>query len=151
MEPRLDVSTVAPDGYDGLLRVEKFLRRSGLDSTILELVKLRASQINGCGYCVEMHAQAAAAAGESPERLFAVAAWRHTRHFTDAERAALELTDAATRLADSTDPVPGEVWRRASDHFDDQQLGALVMAIAVINAWNRIAVITQQVAGSHRG
>lgn len=150
METRLNVSTVATDGYNGLLRVEKFLRSSSLDSTILELVKLRASQINGCGYCVDMHAHDAAVAGETTERLFAVAAWRHAPYFTNAERAALELTEAATRLADSTDPVPFDIWRRATKHFDDHQLGALVIAIAAINAWNRIAVITHQIAGSHR-
>jgi AhpD family alkylhydroperoxidase len=150
METRLNVSTVATDGYNGLLRVEKFLRSSSLDSTILELVKLRASQINGCGYCVDMHAHDAAVAGETTERLFAVAAWRHAPYFTNAERAALELTEAATRLADSTDPVPDDIWRRATKHFDDHQLGALVIAIAAINAWNRIAVITHQIAGSHR-
>ncbi|MBK6856179.1 MAG: carboxymuconolactone decarboxylase family protein [Microthrixaceae bacterium] len=150
MEPRLNVSTVATDGYNGLLRVEKFLRSSSLDSTILELVKLRASQINGCGYCVDMHAHDAAVAGETTERLFVVAAWRHAPYFTNAERAALELTEAATRLADSTDPVPDDIWRRATKHFDDHQLGALVIAIAAINAWNRIAVITHQIAGSHR-
>lgn len=130
--------------------MEKFLRSSSLDSTILELVKLRASQINGCGYCVDMHAHDAAVAGETTERLFAVAAWRHAPYFTNAERAALELTEAATRLADSTDPVPDDIWRRATKHFDDHQLGALVIAIAAINAWNRIAVITHQIAGSHR-
>ena len=112
-----------------------------------EIVHLRASQINGCSVCVDMHAKAARKAGESEERLFAVGAWREAPYFSDAERAALELTEALTRVADEADPVPDAIWEAAAAHFDDTQLGALVLDIAMINLWNRLNVATRQVAG----
>jgi AhpD family alkylhydroperoxidase len=112
-----------------------------------ELVHLRASQINGCSVCVDMHAKAARKAGESEEKLFAVAAWRETPYFTDAERAALALTEALTRIADRPEPVPDDIWEAAAEHFDETQLGALVLDIAMINLWNRLNVATQQVVG----
>ena len=115
----------------------------------LELVHLRASQINGCSVCVDMHAKGARAAGESEERLFAVAAWRDAPYFTDAERAALALTEALTRIADTAEPVPDEIWDAAAEHFDETQLGALVLDIATINLWNRLNVATKQVAGAY--
>jgi AhpD family alkylhydroperoxidase len=114
-----------------------------------ELVHLRASQINGCSVCVDMHAKGARQAGESEERLFAVAAWRETPYFTDAERAALALTEALTRIADRPEPVPDEIWDAAAEHFDEEQLGALVLDIALINVWNRLNVATQQIVGEH--
>jgi len=117
----------------------------------LELVNLRASQINGCSLCVEMHSRDLRKAGEPDERLFAVAAWREAPYFTDAERAALALTEAATRLSDRADPVPDEVWDEAVRHYDERALAALVVNIATINVWNRLNVITRQVAGSDRG
>ncbi len=113
----------------------------------LELVHLRASQINGCSVCVDMHAKGLRKAGESEERVFAVAAWRDTPYFTDAERAALELTEALTRLADRADAVPDAVWDAAAAHFDEPQLAALVMDIASINVWNRLNVATRQIVG----
>ena len=113
----------------------------------LELVHLRASQINGCSVCVDMHAKGLRKAGESEERVFAVAAWRDTPYFTDAERAALELTEALTRLADRPDAVPDAVWDGAAAHFDEPQLAALVMDIASINVWNRLNVATRQIVG----
>jgi AhpD family alkylhydroperoxidase len=112
-----------------------------------ELVHLRASQINGCSVCVDMHAKGARRAGESEERVFAVAAWRDTPYFSDAERAALALTEALTRLADSPDPVPDAIWDAAAEHFDETQLGALVLDIALINVWNRLNVGTRQMVG----
>src|SRR3954449_7787618 len=112
-----------------------------------ELVHLRASQINGCSVCVDMHAKAAIKSGESAERVFAVAAWRDTTYFSDAERAALELTEALTRLADRPDAVPDAVWDAAAAHFDEPQLAALVMDIASINVWNRLNVATRQIVG----
>jgi AhpD family alkylhydroperoxidase len=112
-----------------------------------ELVHLRASQINGCSVCVDMHAKALRKAGESEERVFAVAAWRETPYFTDAERAALELTEALTRLADKPDAVPDEIWDAAAEHFDEEQLGALVLDIGLINVWNRLNVATRQMVG----
>jgi AhpD family alkylhydroperoxidase len=113
-----------------------------------ELVHLRASQINGCSVCVDMHAKAARRAGESEERLFAVAAWRDTPFFTGAERAALALTEALTRLADRGDAVPDELWDEVCEHFDEQQRAGLVLDIAQINLWNRLNAATRQVAGA---
>src|SRR3954463_7132302 len=112
-----------------------------------ELVHLRASQINGCSVCVDMHAKAARKAGESEERLFAGAAWRETPFFTGAERAALALTEAMTRLADRADAVPDELWEEVCEHFDEQQRAALVLDIAHVNLWNRLNVATRQVVG----
>jgi AhpD family alkylhydroperoxidase len=120
----------------------------GVPPQTLQLVHLRASQINSCCVCLDMHARYLKQAGETDERLFAVAAWRESPHFTDAERAALALTEAATRLSDRADPVPDDVWNEAARHYDEPALGALVLAIAAINAWNRINVTTRQIAGS---
>ena len=115
--------------------------------TALGLVELRASQINGCSVCVDMHARQVRQAGETDERLFTVAAWRDAPYFSDAERAALALTEAVTRISDRADPVPDEVWNEAVRHYDEQALAALILAIATINVWNRLNVTTRQVAG----
>jgi AhpD family alkylhydroperoxidase len=112
-----------------------------------ELVHLRASQINGCSVCVDMHAKAARKSGESEERVFAVAAWRDTPYFNDAERAALALTEALTRIADQAEHVPDAIWDAAAEHFDETQLGALVLDIATVNLWNRLNTATRQVVG----
>ncbi|HVX47528.1 MAG TPA: carboxymuconolactone decarboxylase family protein [Mycobacteriales bacterium] len=122
-----------------MMGLEKFLHGSALPPTILELVKIRASQINGCGYCLHMHTSDAKKAGETDERLFAIGAWRESPLFTDEERAALALTESATRIADSAG-VPDDVWDEAADNFDEATLGALIMAISTINAWNRMNV-----------
>ncbi|MGC9960406.1 MAG: carboxymuconolactone decarboxylase family protein [Acidimicrobiales bacterium] len=122
--------------------------KAGLPQTILELVSLRASQINGCAVCLDIHTRALRKAGESDERLFTLAAWRDTPYFTDAERAALRLTEAGTRLADQADPVPDAVFEEAAKHYDEPALAALVVCIAAINAWNRLNAITGQVAGA---
>jgi AhpD family alkylhydroperoxidase len=110
------------------------------------LVKLRASQINGCGYCVDMHSRSMKEAGESDERLWSVATWREATVYTPAEKAALALTEEATRLADRA-AVPDEVWQEAAEHYDEQQLASLVVAIAMINAWNRIGVTARLTPG----
>ena len=112
-----------------------------------EFVHLRASQINGCSVCVDMHAKALRKAGESEERVFAVSAWREAPFFSDAERAALALTEALTRVADKEDPVPDAIWDAAAEHFDEPQLAGLVLDIAQINVWNRLNVATRQVVG----
>ncbi|GAA3153980.1 carboxymuconolactone decarboxylase family protein [Planomonospora alba] len=150
MKARMNVEELAPEAYRAMLRLEKFLHSSTVPPSTLELVKLRASQINGCGFCVDMHSHEAKKAGESDERLFAVAAWREAPYFTDAERAALALTEEATRLADRGEAVPDAVWEEAARHYDEETLAALVVAIATINAWNRIGVATRKVAGSYR-
>ncbi|MFJ2393544.1 MULTISPECIES: carboxymuconolactone decarboxylase family protein [unclassified Streptomyces] len=121
-----------------------------LPHAVQELVKIRASQINGCGFCTDMHTKDAAAAGETAQRLHLVAAWREATVFTDAERAALELAEQGTRIADAAGGVTDEAWAAAAKHFDEEQLVALISLIAIINAYNRINVINQQPAGSYQ-
>jgi AhpD family alkylhydroperoxidase len=123
---------------------------SSLPKTIQELVKLRASQINGCGMCTDMHSKDALAAGETPQRLLLVAAWRDATVFTEAERAALALCEEGTRIADARTGVGDDVWQAARKHFDDEQLAALITTIAVINAWNRLNVIVGTPAGNYQ-
>ena len=123
---------------------------SGLPAATQNLVKIRASQINGCSLCTDMHTKDAVHAGETSVRLNLVAAWREATVFTDAERAALELTEQGTRLADAAGGVSDETWAAAAKHYDDDQLGALVSHIALINAYNRVNVITQQPAGDYQ-
>lgn len=121
--------------------------KSGVRAKTLGLVHLRASQINGCSFCVANAQQHAEQVGETYERLFAVAVWRDAPYFSDAERAALALTEAVTRLSDSTDPVPDEVWDEATRHYDEQALAALLVAIATVNVWNRFNVPIRQQPG----
>jgi AhpD family alkylhydroperoxidase len=123
---------------------------SPLPAATQELVKLRASQINGCGFCTDMHSKDALHAGESQVRLNLVAAWREATVFTEAERAALELTEQGTRIADAAGGVTDDAWANAAKHYDDDQLAALVCLIALINTYNRINVITRQPAGSYQ-
>jgi AhpD family alkylhydroperoxidase len=136
-----------PDAMQALQALGKVVDQSGLPATTIGLVHLRASQINGCSVCVDMHPRMMKKQGETPERMFAVAAWRDAPYFTDAERAALALTEAVTRLADREDPVSDTVWAEAARHYDEKALGALVLAIASINVWNRLNAATRQVAG----
>jgi AhpD family alkylhydroperoxidase len=121
--------------------------KAGVPQSTIDLIGLRASQINGCSVCLDMHSRAARKGGETDERLFTLAAWRDTPYFTDAERAALALTEAGTRLADREDPVPDMVFEEAARHYDEPALAALVVSIAAINTWNRLNVVTGQVAG----
>ncbi len=148
MEPRIQnpVMTV-PGAMQALQTFSLAAKHAGLPETTLYLVELRASQINGCSICVDMHSRELRAVGEPDHRILTVAAWRETPYFTDAERAALALTEAATRLADRSDAVPDEVWDEAARHYDEAQLGGLVLAIAAINAWNRINATTRQITG----
>jgi AhpD family alkylhydroperoxidase len=138
---------VVPDAMQALQALGKAVQKGGVPAKTIELVNLRASQINGCGVCAVQHPRIAKKLGETDERLFAVAAWREAPYFTDAERAALSLTEAATRLSDRADPVPDEIWDEAARHYDEQALAALVLNIASINVWNRLNVTTRQVAG----
>jgi AhpD family alkylhydroperoxidase len=139
---------IVPDAMQALLALGTSTKKGGVPTRTLDLVNLRASQINGCSVCVEMHAQDLKKGGETDQRLFAVAAWREAPYFSDAERAALALTEAATRLSDRADPVPDEIWDEAARHYDERALSALIIAIANINVWNRLNVTTRQVAGS---
>jgi AhpD family alkylhydroperoxidase len=126
------------------------LRDSGLPAATQELVRLRASQINGCGFCTDMHTKEALHAGESQQRLNLVAAWREAKVFTEAERAALELAEQGTRIADAAGGVTDDAWANAAKHYDDDQLVALVAVISLINAYNRMNVIVQQPAGDYQ-
>jgi AhpD family alkylhydroperoxidase len=126
----------------------KAVYTGGVDQATLELVHLRVSQVNGCSACVDSGAKSARKVGETEERLFALAAWREAPYFSDAERAALALAEAATRLADRPDPVPDGVWDDAADHYDERQLAALVLMIGVTNLFNRLNATTRQVAGA---
>ena len=136
---------VVPDAYPALVAVGKVMHR-GLPAKTIKLVHLRASQINGCGVCVDMHARELVSLGETPVRLASVAAWRDTPFFEPAERAALALAEAATRICDREDPVSDAVWADAAQHYDEQQLAVLVLNIAQINFWNRLNVATRQLA-----
>jgi len=148
MQPRIDNPVMtAPGAMRALQQLAAATKRADVPQTTLTLIELRASQINGCSVCVDMHSRELRAAGEPDERILTVGVWRETPYFTDAERAALALTEAATRLADRSDPVADEVWDEAARHYDDRQLGALVLAIASINAWNRINATTRQITG----
>ncbi len=142
---------IIPDAMQPLLKVGEAARKVGLPGNTAEMVHLRAAQINGCGYCVDMHAKALKDAGEADERIFSVAAWREAPYYTDAERAALALTEAATRLSDRADPVPDEVWEDATRHYDEQTLASLIVEIALINFWNRLTVTVRQPAGQGAG
>jgi len=148
MEARMNHPAMTlPGAMPALQALGAAVEKGGLPKGLLELLYLRASQINSCGVCADMHPRLAKRAGETDDRLFAVAAWRETPYFTDAERAALALTEAATRLSDRPDPVPDEVWDDAARHYDEVELASLVVAIASINVWNRLNVTTRQVVG----
>ncbi|MGY3440609.1 AhpD family alkylhydroperoxidase [Bradyrhizobium sp. USDA 4473] len=138
---------VVPEAMKALQALSESTKQA-LPEKLLELVHLRASQINGCSVCVDMHPKLARRAGETDERLFAVGAWRDAPYFTDAERAALALTEAVTRLSDREDPVTDAVWDEAAKHFDEQQLASLVLGIAAINVWNRLNVAVRQPVGA---
>ena len=139
---------VVPDAMQALQSLGKAVHKSGLSPQLIELVNLRASQINGCSVCVEMHSRSLKTAGESDERIFAVAAWRETPYFDEAERAALALAEAVTRLSDRADAVPDAIWDEAAKRFDETELAGLVLAIAQINVWNRLNAATRQMAGA---
>ena len=141
---------IVPDAMQALHALNAATEKAGVPATTLGLVHLRASQINGCSFCVEMHSRELREAGESEERIATVAAWRESPYFTEDERAALALTEAATRLSDRSDPVPDETWDEAARCYDDAQLASLVLSITAINAWNRLNVTTRQPAGSWR-
>jgi AhpD family alkylhydroperoxidase len=151
MQSRMTTDPTAslPDLQKAINLLYKTAHSAGVPNATLELVHLRASQINGCSPCVDSGARAMRKNGESDERLFTVAAWRETPYFSDAERAALALTEAMTRIADTAEPVPDAIWDAAAEHFDEVQLAALVLDIATINLWNRLNVATQQVVGEH--
>ncbi|MFG3257448.1 carboxymuconolactone decarboxylase family protein [Streptomyces sp. NPDC048172] len=152
MEARLNFFTnpVASKVVKSIAAAGKPIADSSLPAATAELVALRVSQINGCGFCADMHTKDAAKAGETAQRLHLVATWREATVYTDAERAALELAEQGTRVADAAGGVPDEVWANATKHYDEEQLGALVSIIALLNAFNRLNVIAQNPAGDYQ-
>lgn len=148
MQPRMKSPALSLAGArEALLSIVKSMERCGVPRATLELVNVRVGQINGCSVCVDMHSRALKKLGESDARIFALAAWREAPYYTAAERAALALAEAATRLSDRADAVPDEVWKEASGHFSEAELSALVMTVALANLWNRLNVSTRQVTG----
>ncbi|MEU8024079.1 carboxymuconolactone decarboxylase family protein [Micromonospora harpali] len=143
---RIDLTAVAPEAYRAVSGLERYAR-DNVDHTVLELVKLRASMLNGCAFCVDMHSREALAAGESSRRLFAVAAWREAPFFDERERTALALTDALTRLGEHG--VPDDVWDAAAKVWSEKELADLTVAIATINVWNRIVAATRRRPSTH--
>jgi len=149
MEARMkNPAMILPGAMEAIQALQAATEKGGVPPATLALVHLRASQINGCSACVDMGTRYASKGGESDARLFAVAAWRHAPYFTDAERAALALTEAVTRLSDRAEAVPDEVWDEAARHYDERALAALVLSIATTNVFNRLNVTTRQVAGA---
>jgi AhpD family alkylhydroperoxidase len=141
-------AVIIPEAWKAIAALTAATEKGGVPQATLDLVHLRASQINGCSFCVDSGWRHGRKAGETDERLFAVAAWRDSPLFTDAERAALALTEAVTRLADRTDPVPDGIWDEAARHYDEKGLSAVLLMIATTNVYNRLNVATKQVAGS---
>lgn len=148
MQPRLVYGEVAPDGLKAMLGLEQYARHSGLEHSLLELVKTRASQINGCGYCLDMHTKDARAAGETEQRLYTLSVWHETPFFTERERAALAWTEAVTRVAESQ--VPDSVYEQARKQFSEKELVDLTLAIIAINGWNRLAISFRSVPGTYQ-
>jgi AhpD family alkylhydroperoxidase len=148
MQQRINYKEIAPDGYKAMAGLEQYARRSGLESSLLELVKTRASQINGCAFCLDMHTKDARAAGETEQRLYTLSAWHETPFFTDRERAALAWTEAVTRVADTH--VPDDMYELARNHFSEKELVDLTLAIVAINGWNRLAIAFRTVPGTYQ-
>jgi len=148
MKPRFDYAKAAPGAYQAMLGLEKYLHDCGLEAALVHLVKLRASQLNGCAYCLDMHWKDARAGGEPEDRLYALGAWEESPLYSERERAALGLCEAMTLIAGSH--VPDAVWDRATTHFDPEELAQLVFAIAAINTWNRLAITVREPPGTYR-
>lgn len=152
VEARMGNPAMVVEGaFQPLMDLGKAASKVGLPHQTAELVHLRAAQINGCSWCTRQHSLDLKKAGATDDRVYSVAAWREAPYFTEAERAALALTEAATRISDSPDPVPDEVYEEAARHYDEQQMAALAIQIALINFWNRLNVIVRQPAGAYPG
>lgn len=147
MEPRIDATKLSTEPQKLMLALEKYVAGSGLERSLRELVKIRASQINGCAYCLDMHTKDARAAGETEQRIYTLNAWRETPFFTDRERAALAWAEAVTRISEG---VPDSVFDEARQYFDEQELVDLTWAVAAINVWNRMAISFHAVPGSYQ-
>ena len=147
MEPRMDYAKASPGASRAMVGLESFVRQSGLEHGLLHLIKLRASQINGCAYCIDMHSKDARAAGDTEQRLYALDAWRETPFYTPRERAALAWTEALTNVREGH--VPDAVFQEARAHFSEEELVNLTMAVVAINGWNRIAIAFRSVPGTY--
>ena len=147
MKPRINW-TVAPDGYKAMIGLEQYLHDCGLEEPLIHLVKLRASQINGCAYCIDMHWKDLRAIGETEQRLYALDAWEESPFYTDRERAALAWTEAVTRVSDRH--VPDDVYERVRPHFTEKELADLTLVIATINAWNRLSIAGRATPGTYQ-
>lgn len=145
---RFNYSKEAPESIGGLLEIEKYVAKSGLSKTVFELVKLRASQINGCAYCIDMHTKDARKLGETEQRLYGLSAWKESPFYSESERAALAWTEALTLI--SQNEVSDELYQKVKKYFDDQKLMALTMAIVAINSWNRLAIGFRNVVGDYQ-
>ena len=148
MQPRIDYSTTASGVLKAMLDLERAVRQSGIETKLLQLVRLRASQINGCAYCIDMHTKDARAEGETEQRLYGLTAWRETPFYSDRERAALEWTEAVTEIG--KDHVPDELFEQVSKHFSESELANLTLAIVAINGWNRFSIAFRAVPGSYQ-
>jgi AhpD family alkylhydroperoxidase len=148
MTERFDYHVAAPGVHKAMGALEHYLRTCGLEAPLVDLVKLRASQINGCAYCLDMHWKDLRAVGESEQRLYSLQAWQESPYYSDRERAALAWTDAVTLIAN--DHVPDHVYERVRSHFSDKELADLTLAIATINAWNRIAIAAREIPGRYQ-
>ena len=148
MEPRIDTAKVDPKAYQAMYALETYVRHSGLEQPLLELIKMRASQINGCAYCLDMHSKDARAAGETEQRLYGLNAWEESPFYSERERAALAWTEAVTLV--SQGHVPDEVYEKVKKQFSEKEIVALTMAVAAINAWNRLAISLRAVAGTYQ-
>jgi AhpD family alkylhydroperoxidase len=148
MEPRFNFPQDAPEGYRAMLEVEEYLHRCGLEECLLSLIKLRVSQMNGCTFCIDKHWQDSRTCGEGEARLYSLDAWRQCPYYSDRERAALSWTEAVTRVTDGY--VPDSVYEAVRQHFTNKELADLTLAIASVNAWNRVLISAQAVPGAYR-
>jgi AhpD family alkylhydroperoxidase len=148
MSQRIDLQKIPPEAMRGMYQLEQYIHSSALDERIVHLVKMRASQVNGCAYCLDMHSKDARAIGETEQRLYLLDAWEEAPFYSEKERAALALTDAMTKITEGH--VPDEVWERAKSQFNEQELTALVITVTTINAWNRLAITTRVDVGGYQ-
>lgn len=148
MEPRLNYLKVAPGAYEAMLGLEKYLQQCGLEERLLDLMKLRVSQVNGCAYCIDMHWKDLRSIGEEEQRLYGLDAWEESPYYTERERAALAWAEAVTNIRDGH--VPDQVYEHVRKHFSERELADLTLAVAAINAWNRLAISARAVPGTYQ-
>ena len=148
MEPRIHYTTVSPEAVKAASALDAYVRKCGLEKPLLELIRVRASQINGCAFCIDMHTKDARAAGETEQRLYGLNAWRETPYYTDRERAALQWTEAVTLVSETH--IPDSAYDAVRSHFSEKEVVDLTMAIATINTWNRLAIAMRVVPGTYK-